>query len=229
VWPTDESAPTKTRPCERRQHQARPIPVSLPGSGLKLPTNRQQLFHQGYAGSGLSAYDCSDVVDSWFRSQRQSIERPRPMLLQSLHELRKPRAWSDKMVLSISSAAFRCASASMRNPSSCSKSALLLYDTIHGIGIRPPWRKRGSLALLLIWSQGFSQIARKMSSNSAYRLLWETKLSHVLMKSRWPARLDLLYGACMISMHERVQAIREQKVRASAHSFKQVLRSSDHS
>src|SRR5260221_13265918 len=45
------------------------------------------------------------------------------------------------MVLSISSAAFRCASASMRNPSSFSKSVLLLYDTINGIEIHPPlWR-----------------------------------------------------------------------------------------
>src|SRR5437868_8406667 len=50
-------------------------------------------------------------------------------------------AWSDKMVLSISSAALRCASASMRNPSSCSTSVLLLYDTINGIEIHPPlWR-----------------------------------------------------------------------------------------
>ncbi len=45
------------------------------------------------------------------------------------------------MVLSISSAAFRCASARMRNPSSFSKSALLLYDIINGIEIHPPlWR-----------------------------------------------------------------------------------------
>src|SRR5260221_1580137 len=89
VWPTDESAPTKTMPCERRQDLARPHTSQLAWSGPKLPTNRQQLVHQGYAGSGLSVHGCSDGVDIWFHNQRHSIERPRPMLLQLQHELRE--------------------------------------------------------------------------------------------------------------------------------------------
>src|SRR5436309_8530584 len=78
VWPTDESAPTKTMPCERRQDPARPHTSQLAWSGLKLPTNRQQLFHQGYAGSGLSVYDCSDGVDIWFRSKGNPLKSRAP-------------------------------------------------------------------------------------------------------------------------------------------------------
>ena len=41
------------------------------------------------------------------------------------------------MVLSISSAAFRCAAASMRTPFSVSLSVVLLHDTINGMEIHP--------------------------------------------------------------------------------------------
>lgn len=74
-------------PCERQQDPARPHTSQLAWSDLKLPTNRRQLFHQGSAGSGLSVYDCSDVVDIWFRNQKQSIERPRLMCLSVLPTL----------------------------------------------------------------------------------------------------------------------------------------------